>query len=121
MKRLTLFTLLLVLFSNGIVAATTEVYLYNDPKPPGPKPLSVTYSSVTATANESDLAVYFDWSVGNATITVYNSANQIVDQEIVNTNTTNEIHIPINLWNNGVYTLSVTYGTTTFRDTFEIL
>ncbi len=120
MKRLTLFTLLLILFSNGITAATTEVYLYKDPQPPGPKPLSISYSYVSASVNESDLAIYFDWSVGNATITVYDANNQVVDQENVNTNNTNEILIPVTSWDSGAYTLTVTYGTITFRDTFEI-
>jgi len=88
---------------------------------PGPKPLSLIYYPTSATVNEFQLAVYFYWSVGNATITVYNSFNIVVEQNIVNTSDISEVYIPINLWESGVYTLSVSYGNTTVSGEFEKL
>jgi hypothetical protein len=121
MKRFILITFLFVLFTNGIAAATTGINLFGDPEPPGPKPLSLTYIPVSATISETDLSVYFEESVGTATITVYDASDQIVDQEVVNTNSTTEVFIPVDFWGSGAYTLKVTYGTTNLIGYFDIL
>lgn len=120
-KLIILFSFLLVLFTNSIVASTIEIYIFKDPDPPGPRPLSLTLIPVSASVDETDLAIYFDWSVGFATITVYNASNQIVDQVVVNTNVNSEVFMPIDLWDNGAYTMKITYGTTTLRGNFNIL
>lgn len=120
MKRIILFPFLFVLFTNGIGAETISINLFNDPIPPGPIPHSLTYIPASATINETDLSVYFEEPVGAVTITVYDALNQAVGQEVVNTDTTTEMHIPVYLWDSGTYTLTVTYGTKTLRGEFDI-
>ncbi len=120
MKRFAFIAFLLVLLTSSIGAATTEIHLSEDPKPPGPRPLSLTYIPVSATISETDLSVYFEESVGTAIITVYNASNQIVDQEVVNTNNTTDVYIPVYLLANGNYTITISYGNTILRGVFDI-
>jgi len=125
MKRCILFSFLLMLVANSLVASTNAIYLYEDPKYPGPKPsqlraLSFAGNPVTATIDEVDLSVYFDEPVATATVIVYNSFNQVVEQIVVNTNTTSEVHIPAYLLDAGDYTLTVSYGTTIQKGVFQI-
>jgi len=119
MKSTLVFSLMVLLFSIG--AKATDIPIFKDPLPGGTVPQSLTLIyPVSATIDETDLAVYFDWSVDTATITVYDASNQIVDQEVVNTNTTIEIFIPVVFWGSGAYTLKVTYGTTNLIGYFDI-
>jgi Protein of unknown function (DUF3244). len=76
--------------------------------------------SASAELSETDLAVYFEWSVGDATITVYDESNNVVDQQVVDTNTTTEVYIPVDNWQSGTYMLTVKYGTTTQRGYFQL-
>lgn len=119
MKRCILFSFLLMLVTNSIAAATSTIYLYEDPKSPGPVILSLTYIP-TATISESELSVYFEQSVATVTITVYNSFNQVVETVIVDTDMTSEVHIPAYLLDAGDYTLTVSYGTTIQKGVFQI-
>jgi len=120
MKQFILLPLLLVLFANNIAAATSIIYLHDDPDFPDPRPLSLIHNPVTATISESDLSVYFEEPVATATITVYNSFNQVVEQVVVNPSITPEVHIPAFSWTAGNYTLTVHYGTTRKTGVFQI-
>ncbi|MFT3754270.1 MAG: DUF3244 domain-containing protein [Paludibacter sp.] len=93
----------------------------DSPTPPPGLPNSMTIEpSASATISDTELAVYFDYSVGDATITVYNGSNQVVCQETVDTNSTTEVDIPVVAWDSGTYMITVTYGTTTQRGSFQI-
>lgn len=125
MKRSILFSFLLLLVANSIAATTSEVYLSEDPKFPDPKPsqlrtISLAGNPVTATMDDADLSVYFEQSVATATITVYNSFNQVVETMVVDTNMTTEVHISADLLDAGDYTLTVSYGTTIQKGEFQI-
>jgi len=84
------------------------------------KPLSVEYVSASATISDIELAVYFDFSVGNAIISVYDLNNQLVFQEVVNTDFTVDKFIPVDAWQSGEYMLTVKYGNITQRGIFQI-
>ena len=121
MKRTLVFSLMLLLFFVGVKVNASEIPLTKDePIPPGPVPRSVTYFSASASISETDLAVYFDWAVGNATITVYDENNNVIDQEVVNTNSTTEVYIDNTSWSSGDYTLTISYGTTNLIGYFQI-
>ncbi len=125
MKRCILISFLLMLVVNSIAAITSEIYLYDDPKYPGPKPsqlkaLSFAGNPVIATIDEVDLSVYFDEPLATVTITVYNSFNQVVETMVVDTSMTPEVHIPAYLLDAGDYTLTVSYGTTIQKGIFQI-
>ena len=78
------------------------------------------YPSASATINETELAVYFDFPVGVATIMVYDASNQVIYQESIDTDTNTEVFIPVAMWESGDYTLSVFYYSTTQRGNFNI-
>jgi len=120
MKRT--FTLLsfLIFLVSVTFANTIQIELFQNPTPPGPKPLSLNYYSLSATNDETGITVYFDWSVGNASITVYDEAYNIVHQEVVNTSSTTEVYINNTAWSSDDYTLKVSYGTTNLIGYFNI-
>jgi hypothetical protein len=91
------------------------------PDPGKIQPASVSFMpSASATINDTDLTVYFDYSVGDATITVYDASNNVVYQETVDTDSISEVSIPVNSWSAGDYMITVTYGTTTQRGYFSL-
>ena len=86
-----------------------------------PKPSSVIMEpSATATISDTELAVYFDYEVGDATITVTDASNNVVYQETVDTDTSSATSISVSNWSAGDYTITVTYGTTTQRGYFSM-
>ena len=118
MKRSIFITVLLTVFSLGSTFATS-IIIVKDP-PPTPIPNRGTISlPVTADISATDLAVYFESSVGVATVTVYNEFDQVIDQQTVNTEATTEVFIPADSWLSGNYKLTITYDTTTHRGEFQ--
>lgn len=107
-----------MIFSTSVAAR--EIDLSKIPSTPGPRPLSLSYIPVTATVDETELAVYFDMSVGSATITVYDDMQQIVSQQTVDNTSISEVFIPTNTWTAGSYILSISYGTTYLTGDFQI-
>ena len=85
----------------------------NTPPPtPGQTNGMTTLYPVSAMVDTSVLSVYFDQSVGDATITVYNQANELLYVTIVNTDADLEKYIPIGTWASGNYIVRIHYGTT---------
>ena len=120
MKRSIVFSFLLVMLANIFFASAAEINLIKDPDKPGPKPLSLTYLPVSATINETELAIYFDSVIGYATICVYDNNDNLVTVEIVDTNSTSEIFIATDTWSSGNYKIKISYGTTVLTGIFFI-
>lgn len=99
---------------------TTPVDISKEPPTPGPGPCSVDIIPVHATINDMELALYFESSIGEATVTVTDDSGQVVYLENVDTCTTSEVHIPVDLWSAGNYTLTITYDTTVLRGNFTV-
>lgn len=77
--------------------------------------------SASAILSDTELVVYFDYSVGDATITVYDTNNNVVIYEqTVDTGSTSEVCIPVDIWPAGEYRITVTYATTTQRGCFQL-
>lgn len=111
----------LFLFAQFSFATDTTVLLPPDgsPKTPPTVPNGLTMEpSATATISDLDLTVYFDYSVGDATIMVYDANNNVVFQETVNS--TSSTSISVSNWATGDYMITVTYGSTTQRGYFNI-
>ena len=118
MKRSIFITTILIIISHGIVFAT-DIDLRKDP-PPSPVPTTpVMMLPVSATIDASELAVYFEATVGETTITVYDAANNLVYQQTIDTASVLEVHIPADTWTNGDYTITISYGTNTVRGVFQ--
>jgi Flp pilus assembly secretin CpaC len=75
---------------------------------------------VSASEDNSELAVYFEEAVGDATITVYDASNQVVYQEVIDTDSQSAAIIDISAWSSGDYTLTISYGTTNLIGEFTI-
>jgi len=80
----------------------------------------VSFLSVLATINETELTVLFESTVGDATITVTSDSTGIVYQEVIDTNLDFETFIPVNLWIYGNYELTISYGRTKLKGEFLI-
>ncbi|MEI7503873.1 MAG: DUF3244 domain-containing protein [Paludibacter sp.] len=119
MKQI-IFLIVFIFSTFSILAVTKEIDLSKDPIAPGPRPLSLTIIPVSATISETELSVYFETSVGNAIITVYDNMHQILCQQTVATNSTLEFYLPSTEWATGDYTLTVTYGTTNLTGEFQM-
>ena len=87
--------------------------------PTRPRILAMQTQSVSASIDETQLAVYFDSPVGEATITVYDANNNVVSQQTVDTDSVSEVFISISSWTSGTYTLKITYGTTHLTGEFQ--
>jgi hypothetical protein len=93
----------------------------NTPPPSPPTGLSPTMEpSAWATISDTELTVYFDYSVGDAIITVYDASNNVVYQETVDTDVSSAASISVSNWATGDYMITVTYGNTTQRGYFSI-
>ena len=75
---------------------------------------------VTVDLSSTDLYLNFTNCVGVATITVTDSNGIIVQQELIDTNSTNELYIPLDGWDTGVYTVTISYSSITLRCGFAI-
>lgn len=90
-------------------------------KTPPTQPNGVTMlPSASATLSDTELVVCFDYSVGDATITVYDTNNSVVYEQTVDTSSTSEVSIPVDTWPAGEYRITVAYGTTTQRGYFQL-
>lgn len=90
-------------------------------KTPPVQPQSlIPEASATGTISDTELAVYFGYSVGDATITVYDATNNVVYQATVDTDVSSAVSIAVSSWATGDYMITVTYGNTTQRGYFSI-
>ncbi len=82
-----------------------------DPIPPEPQLDSFEMIPVSATEDNDELAVYFDEVVGDAIITVYDANNQLVFQDVIDTDSQSAAFFDISTCSSGDYTLTISYGT----------
>jgi hypothetical protein len=75
---------------------------------------------VTVDLSATDLYFYFTSSVGEATITLTDSNGSIVDLQLLDTDTTNELYIPVDGLEAGDYTFTISYGSITLNGSFAI-
>ena len=88
--------------------------------PPSQPHVRSIMPTASATISETELVVYLDYSVGDATITVYDTDNNVVYEETVDTTSTYEVIIPVVNWDPGDYMITVSYGSTTQRGYFNL-
>lgn len=115
-----LFIVFFVLSILNVFAGDIVVIPPGNPIPPQPGLDSFNMYPVTATEDNEELAVYFEEAVGDATITVYNASNQVVYQDVIDTDSQSAAIIDISTWSSGDYTLTISYGTTNLIGEFTI-
>jgi len=75
---------------------------------------------VTADIINGELSVFFDYPVGIAQITVVDSTGAVVEYQVLDTNTSLDVYIPITGLSSGNYTLKISYGTTHLSGSFQL-
>ncbi len=120
MKRLIFFVAFIVLFTKAF-AVVSPIDLAKNPQPPPPLPTSLTQElPVSASISETELAVYFEPSVGDATITVYDADNNILYQETIDTDSNSSVFVSSSSWSTGSYSITISYGTTSLIGYFDM-
>ena len=102
---------------------TTPVIIRKDDPVPPTDPVPFSLESpipVSGTIDNVQLALYFDQSVGDAIIKVYDSANNLICQQTVDTSSSLEVLISSSNWNTGTYYVTITYGEANLIGDFEL-
>ena len=120
MKRLIFFAALIVCFARAF-ATDNPIDLAKNPPLPPPVPTSLTQElPVSASISETNLSVYFEPTVGDATITVYDANNSVVYQETVDTDSESSVFVSSSSWSTGSYSITISYGTTSLIGYFNM-
>jgi Domain of unknown function (DUF3244) len=121
MKR-TLIALFLFASIAGFTATAsqTPIDLSKIPNDSPRLPRAPVLIAVTACVDESELYLNFTSSVGAAIITVTDVMGTIQYQETMDTNSTSDLYIPIDMWNSGDYTLTIEYGSIALTGDFAL-
>lgn len=101
----------------------TDIIIRKDDQSPQPMPNRSSVDSdiaLTATVDNSNLAVYFDWAVGEATIIVYDENQNVVYQTVADTDSILDFFIPSDYWSTGDYTITISYGTINLIGDFQL-
>jgi hypothetical protein len=114
LSKICITTGLLVLAQLSFATDAITIRKGDPAPPPDPMPARVTIDTdipVSATIDGTELAAYFECSVGNATIIVYDGSQNVVYQGVVDTNADLSTSIPSGSWSAGNYSLTISYGT----------
>jgi len=120
MRKLVSFIVLLFLSAFTVTNAMNISIEKNTPSIGTTRQRAPMLIPVTVDLSTSELFLNFINSVGIANITVTNSNGIIVQQELIDTNSTNELYIPINELEVGDYTITISYGSITLAGAFII-
>ncbi len=101
-------------------AIQTQINLSKIPTDAPRMPRAPMLIPVTASVDEAELHLNFTSSVGVATITVTVEMGTIQYQETMDTNSTYDLYIPIDMWTGGDYVITIQYGSITLTGQFEI-
>ena len=102
-----------------------DIIIRKDDQSPPPQPMPNrtfvdTDIALTATVDNSNLAVYFDWAVGEATIIVYDENQNVVYQAVSDIDSILDLFIPLDCWSTGDYTITISYGTINLIGDFQL-
>ena len=131
MKRIIFSLIVFTLMSlNYVSVSGTPIDLSKTVPPPIPTVQNSTMEStnpeisdsdipVSATIGDTDLSICFDYAVGDAVITVYDTDNNIVYQGTINTDSSLNVFIPSNLWTAGDYIITISYDNEYLTGNFQ--
>jgi len=81
---------------------------------------SLLVSDITIDMLASDLMINFNSPIGIATVTINDINGNIAYQTTADTNSTSEVIVPIDLLDEGNYTVTVTYGSTVYTEQIQL-
>lgn len=121
MKKLILFS---ALFISTIFNTTNaeEVVIINTPPLTNPiRPRVPVLIPLTADISPTELYLHFTTAVGVADITVTDGDGVILHSALFDTEAYSELYIPVDMWNSGDYTVTISYGSIILEGKFDIL
>jgi hypothetical protein len=68
----------------------------------------------------TDLIISFNSPIGIATVSISDVNGYVAYQSTVDTNSTSEVVVPISLLGEGIFTVTVTYGTTVYSEQIQL-
>jgi hypothetical protein len=122
MKRSIYFILLFSLFFVGISSAEViDIAKVTKPSPyPRVQALALYSIPVTVTLTSTDLYFDFSTTVGVATITITDDEGYVISVNTIDTDVDPELYIPIDDISDGIYTLTIQYGSITLAGSFQL-
>lgn len=120
MKKLVPFIVLLFLSAFTVTNARNISIEKNTPSTGSTRQRAPMLIPVTVDLSTTELYLNFTNTVGMATITVTNSNGTIVQQDLLDTDASNELNIPLDGYEAGVYTFTISYGSVTLTGNFEL-
>ena len=122
MKRTIIFSVLFFMLAGvNMLSAQNNIDLGSEKKSPPPRTKSVVMVPVSAYLFAEELSVSFDYAVGTAIITITNENQGIAYYNMVDTNSTSEVQVPVDTWLNGKYTLRIEYSGNAYCGQFELI
>ena len=82
--------------------------------------LNYLINEITIDVVASDLMINFNSPIGIATVSINDINGNIAYQTTVDTNSTSEVIVPIDLLDEGNYTVTVTYGSTVYTEQIQL-
>ena len=120
MKKPFLFCLLFFISALTNIQAIDVPLDKSNPSPTPIRPRAPMLIPVTVDLSNTDLYLNFTSEVGIVNIIVTDSNGSMIYQELADTNSTNELYIPVDSWETGNYTIEITYGSITLAGIFTI-
>jgi hypothetical protein len=75
---------------------------------------------VRAMIDDTELFVFFDSTIGIATISTYDETGQLVYQNTIDTGLSSQLSIEVGGWDSGNYTLKIDYDSTKLVGDFQL-
>lgn len=120
MKKL---ILIYLLFLSSVFTFTNATNIPLENKKPivvPTRPRAPMLIPLTVELSTTELYLNFTSAAGIATITVTDSNNSIIHQELIDTDTNNVLYIPVDNWESGDYSIEVSYGSITLTGCFGL-
>lgn len=122
MKKIEFLTLLILLSVFTSISAKEVVIEKQKSENIDPgRPRVPVLIPLTADISPTELYLHFTTAVGVTDITVTDGDGVILHSALFDTEANSELYIPVDMWNSGDYTVTISYGSIILEGKFDIL